>query len=400
MVTLAADRLRRLDSFLARYVDDGRLPGWQLAITAGDDLAHFSSYGQRDVEAGLPVADDTIFRIYSMTKPITSVAAMRLWERGEFMLNEPVAKYLPAFGASRVWRGGSSLKPLTGPVTEPMRIWHLLTHTSGLTYGFLRAHVVDELYRNVGFELTMPDGDLATIVDQLATLPLLFQPGAEWNYGMSTDVLGRLVEVIAGKPLADVIADEVLDPLGMTDTAWYVTADTADRLAALYVPNPFDDGKAVRYDDLGKFASMEPQATMGGGGLVGTTADYVRFTQMLRRRGRMDSGEQLLSPETVDYMASNHLPGNADLTAYGRPLFAETTFDGTGFGLGFSVAMDPVAAKVPYSTGEFGWGGAASTTFWVDPKLDMTVVFMTQLLPSDTHPIRVQLRQLVKAAVR
>ena len=299
-----------------------------------------------------------------------------------------------------MWRGGSTtLKPETEPVTETMRIWHLFTHTSGLTYGFMNAHSVDALYRNAGLDLGVPEGlDLAGVCDdRLAELPLLFQPGAEWNYGMSTDVLGRVVEVVAGRPLADVVQDLVLDPLRMVDTGWFVPPERHDRLAALYVPTP-GTRQALRWDPLGDAAKVEPTATLGGGGLCSTTADYLRFAAMLARRGELD-GVRVLAPSTVDYMASNHLPGNADLSSFGRQLFSETTLDGVGFGLGVSVAIDPVKAKVPYSVGEFGWGGAASTVFTVDPVLDLTAVFMTQLLPSDTHPIRAQLRQLVHAAI-
>jgi CubicO group peptidase (beta-lactamase class C family) len=392
------DRLAHLDAFLARYVDDGRLPGFQIALTRHGELAHFASYGRRDVEAGLPVEDDTIFRLYSMTKPITAVAALQQWERGDFLLTDLVSDFIPSFGELKVWRSGTTVKPLYDPVTEPMRIWHLFTHTSGLAYGFAQVHPVDAMYRKAGMEWGVPSGvDLAQLCDLLATMPLLFQPGTEWNYGMSTDVLGMVVESVAGRPLADVIAEEVLAPLGMVDTSWYVPDGKIDRLAALYTPAP-GTRLATRLDAFGDAAKKPPSATLGGSGLVGTTADYLRFAAMLRGRGELD-GVRLLAPGTVDYMATNHLPGAADLTEYGRPLFAETTFDGVGFGLGVSVAVDPAKAKVPYSVGEFGWGGAASTAFWVDPVLDMTVVFMTQLLPSDTHPIRPQLRSLVKSAL-
>lgn len=396
--TLDLARLAQLDARLARFVDDGLLPGWQIAISHHGELAHFSSYGRRDVEADLPVTDDTIFRIYSMTKPITAVAALRLWERGEFLLNDPVAAYLPAFADQRVWRGGTATKPELEPVTEPMRIWHLFAHMSGLTYGFANAHPVDALYRKSGLEWGVPpELDLAGVCDLFASLPLLFQPGTAWNYGTSTDVLGRVVEVVAGRPFQDVVQDEVLDPLGMADTAWYVPDDKVDRLAALYTPSPADR-RAVRLDAFGDAAKKQPAAYMGGGGLVGTTHDYVRFANMLAGGGQLD-GTRVLAPSTVAFMASNHLPGGVDLESIARPFFSETTYDGVGFGLGVSVVIDPAAAKVPSSPGEFGWGGAASTAFWVDPVLDMTVVFMTQLLPSDSHPIRPLLRTLVKSAL-
>jgi CubicO group peptidase (beta-lactamase class C family) len=393
-----AERLERLERHLRSYVDDDRMPGWLVAIARHGQLAHVGTYGQRDMESALPVETDTIWRIYSMTKPITAVAALMLWEEGAFELNDPVRWYIPSFKGLRVWRGGSAVRPETEPVTEEMRMWHLFTHTSGLTYGFMQAHPVDALYRQAGFEWGVPPGlDLAGMCDKLTELPLVFQPGTEWNYGMSTDVLGRVVEVVAGMPFADVVQQRLLDPLGMSETLWHVPDELADRLAALYVPTP-GTRKAVRFDSMGSAARTAPTATMGGGGLCSTAADYLRFADMLRRRGELD-GVRLLSPRTVDFMASNHLPGNADLTRFGRRLFSETTFDGVGFGLGVSVTIDPVAAKVPGNVGDHGWGGAASTAYWVDPVLDMVVLFMTQLLPSDSLPIRARLRQLVHAAV-
>lgn len=392
------DRLTRIDRHFQRYVDDGLLPGWHIAVMRHGELVHSSTSGHRDVEAGLPVTHDTVWRIYSMTKPITVAAAMMLWEEGAFELNDPVAKYLPAFGEQRVWRTGSVTAPVTDPVTEKMRIWHLMTHTSGLTYGFMWAHPVDELYRRAGYEWGTPSGDdLATTIDRLATLPLLFQPGTEWNYSMATDVLGRLLEVLTGQPLDEVLRTRVFEPLGMSETGFSAPESAHDRLAALYGPHP-GTKKIVRLDSSGEAAKHPPAALLGGGGLVSTAADYLRFAEMLRRGGECDDG-RLLSSRTVEYMASNHLPGNADLTAYGRPLFAETTFDGVGFGLGVSVTIDPVTAKVPGSVGDHGWGGAASTNYWVDPAEDLTVLFLTQLLPSSTHPVRSQLKQLVHQAL-
>ncbi len=393
-VGLDAGRLARLSAHFRRYVDDGRLPGWQLAVVRDGRVAHADVYGRRDVEADLPVESDTIFRIYSMTKPITTVAAMMLWEEGAFELKDPVHRFIPAFRSSRVWRSGSVTNPVTEPQRDPIAIWHLMSHTSGLTYGFMYAHPVDELYRRAGFEWGVPAGcDLAEVCERIAALPLLFQPGAEWNYSMATDVLGRVVEVVGGQPLDDFLRTRIFEPLGMVDTGFFVPEDHQHRLAALYTAHP-DTRLAVRLDAMGAAALSPPSAFLGGGGLVSTTADYLRFQKMLLNGGELN-GVRLLSPRTVDYMTSNHLPGHADLTEYGRPLFAETTFDGVGFGLGFSVTIDPVKAKVPGSVGDYAWGGAASTSFWNDPAEDLSVVFMTQLLPSSVHPIRSQLKQLV-----
>src|SRR5438270_1465125 len=393
-----ADRLQRIDRHFARYVDDGRLPGWLLAVTRAGRVVHVSACGQRDIEAGLPVEFDTVFRIYSMTKPVTSVAAMMLYEEGAFELKDPVSRFIPSFADVRVYRQGSALRPVTEPVTEPVRIWHLLTHTSGLTYGFHQAHPVDAMYRAAGFEWASPPGmDLAECCDVWAGFPLLFQPGTEWNYGVSTDVLGRVVEVVSGQSLDRFFADRIFGPLGMDESAFFVQEDDADRLAALYTPDP-STGRATRLDLLGDLARLRPRAPSGGGGLVSTAADYHRFIQMLLNEGELD-GVRLLGSRTVRYMTENHLPGGADLEAIGRPLFAETTFDGMGFGLGFSVLTDPVKNKVLASLGEFAWGGAASTAFWVDPAEQLTALFFTQLLPSSTHPIRPQLKQLVYQAL-
>jgi CubicO group peptidase (beta-lactamase class C family) len=401
-VGLDKERLKRIDEHFARYVQDGRLPGWLLTISRHGRLAHVARCGSRDLEAGLPVTDGTLWRIYSMTKPLTSVAAMVLYEEGKLALTDPVSAFIPSFGDVRVYDGGSDLRQVTVPAAEPMRIWHLLTHTAGLTYGFHRVHPVDALYRAGGFEWGTPAGvDLARACDLWAGFPLLFQPGAEWNYSVATDVLGRVVEVASGQRLDEFFADRILRPLGMTDTAFWAGPTAQQRLAALYRPD--QDGKATRMDTFGQAALKEPRMLSGGGGLVSTAADYDRFTQMLLHRPDSPAGEldgiRLLSPRTVGYMTRNHLPGGLDLETFGRPLYAESPFRGIGFGLGFAVVIDPVPGKVVCSAGEVSWGGAASTAFWVDQEASLTVSFFTQLLPSSTHPIRPQLRQLVYQAL-
>jgi CubicO group peptidase (beta-lactamase class C family) len=394
---LDAARVERIRAHFDRYVEDGRLPGYLVQITRDGELAYEAAGGRRDVEADLPVEPDTLWRIYSMTKPIASVAAMLLWEEGAFELKDPIANWLPEFAEPRVFTGGAMAKVATVPAAEPIRMWHLLTHTSGLTYGFHHHGAVDELYREHGFEWGTPPGmDLDGCCCAWAELPLLFQPGTEWNYGHSTDVLGRAVEVISGQPLDEFLAARVLGPLGMTDTGFFAPEADHGRLAALYVPDP-ETGRATR-SPASERAMHPPDSLQGGGGLVSTAADYGRFTRMLAGGGELD-GVRLLGPRTLRLMTSNQLPGGADLEAFGRPLFAETTFDGVGFGLGFSVVEDPVAARYTSSRGEFGWGGAASTVFWVDPQERMEVAFFTQLLPSSTHPIRSQLHQLVHQAI-
>ncbi|MFP2925044.1 serine hydrolase domain-containing protein [Pyxidicoccus sp. 3LG] len=397
-VGLDAQRLRRIDTHFQRYVDDGKLAGWQVMVSRRGKVAHLTSCGFADREAGLAVETDTVWRIYSMTKPVTSVAAMMLWEEGAFELADPISKWLPEFSQPRVYTGGPAARPVTVPATEPIRVWHLLTHTAGLTYGFHRVHVTDELHRLRGFDLGAPEGfDLAACVRAWAELPLSFQPGAEWNYSVATDVLGRLVEVLSGKSLDVFFQERIFGPLGMKDTGFWCPEDPQGRLAALYKPTPAT-GKATRADAFSKLGTKPPTWLSGGGGLVSTTRDYTRFAWMLQNGGELD-GVRLLSPRTVRYMTRNHLPGGVDLATYGRPLFAETRYDGVGFGLGFGVVIDPVAYRVPTSAGEYHWGGMASTAFWVDPGEELAVVFMTQLLPSSTWPLRSQLRQLVYQAL-
>ena len=393
----APDRLRRIDGHFARYVDDGRLPGWLVTVSRYGQLAHVSRYGSRDVEAGLPVEPDTLWRIYSMTKPVTSVAAMMLYEEGAFELTDPVSRFIPSFADVRVYTGGSDQRPVTVPATEPVRIWHLLTHTAGLTYGFHRVHPSDALYRAAGFDIDSPPVSLEAACDLWAGIPLLFQPGAEWNYSVATDVLGRVVEVVSGQRLDEFFATRIFGPLDMADTGFYAPEPELTRLAALYGFGP--ERKAVRLAALGDAARKPPVMLSGGGGLVSTAADYHAFTQMLLPRAESPAGEykgvRLLGPRTVAYMARNHLPGGVDLETFGRPLYAEAPFRGVGFGLGLAVIIDPAAGKIVCSPGELSWGGAASTAFWLDPAEELTVTFFTQLIPSSAHPLRSQLRQLV-----
>ena len=394
----APDRLARIDRHFARYVDDGRLPGWSLLVSRDGRIVHLATCGRRDEEAGLPVELDTLWRIYSMTKPITSVAAMMLYEEGAFELKDPVSTLIPSFADMRVYKSGSALAPVTEPALGPVRIWHLLTHTAGLTYGFHHAHPVDAMYRAAGFEWGAPAGvDLAAACDTWASFPLLFQPGAEWNYSVASDVLGRVVEVASGQSLDDFFRTRIFEPLGMSDTAFYVASPDHARLAALYTPHR-RTGKAVRLDAMGDHALQPPNMLSGGGGLVSSARDYHRFAQMLLGAGELD-GVRILGSRTLPYMTRNHLPGGVDLEEFGRPLFAETTYDGIGFGLGFSVVVDPAKNKVLCTKGEFGWGGAASTAFWVDPVERITALFFTQLLPSSTYQIRPQLKRLVYQAL-
>ncbi len=395
-VGLDAARLQRVDTHFQRYVDDGRLAGWSVAITRRGRVVHYSHAGVTDLDTKAPVTDDNAWRIYSMSKPITSVAAMMLVERGLIDLNDPISRWIPAFAQPRVYVAGSAANPGTVPATEPIRLWHLLTHTAGLTYGFHHAHAVDEIYRARGYEFGAPRGvDLAGACDTWASCPLLFEPGSEWNYSVATDVLGRVVEVVSGQSLDQFLAEEITGPLGMDDTGFTLPEDQLHRLPAVYTMTPEGLHANKVFAATG---TRTPTMLSGGGGLVSTAGDYHRFTQMLLRGGELD-GARLLSPRTVAHMTRNHLPGNADLETFGRKLFAESTNVGVGFGLGFSVVLDPVAGKALTSAGEYAWGGMASTAFYVDPVEEITAMFFTQFVPSSTYPIRPQLRTLVTQAV-
>ncbi|TQN38108.1 CubicO group peptidase (beta-lactamase class C family) [Blastococcus colisei] len=397
-------RLGRIDRRLARWVDDGQLPGFLVTVARHGRLVHVGRQGLRDVEDGLPVEEDTRWRIFSMTKPVTSVAAMMLYEEGAFELGDPIAKWLPEFAETRVYVAGSSQRPVTVPQVEPIRVRHLLTHTSGLTYGFHNTHPVDAMYRAMGHDWGSPPGaDTAEVCRQWASVPLLFQPGSEWNYGVSTDVLGRLVEVLSGQPLDEFFEQRIFAPLGMRDTSFGLReGDDLETLARLYAAVPGQPGGAATgfapIDAMGQAAHSKPAFLSGGGGLVSTAGDYLRFVELLRRGGSYDGG-RLLGSRTIAYMTRNHLPGNADIEAFGRPVFAETPLRGVGFGLGFSMVIDPAKYGVVSSLGDYSWGGAASTAFYVDPVEDITVSFYTQLLPSSTLPIRNYLRALVNQAL-
>ena len=412
-VGLDPGRLERIGRRFQRFVDEGSLPGFLVTVSRHGRLVHVARGGYRDVERDLPVEDATRWRIYSMTKPLTSVAAMMLYEEGAFELTDPVARYLPEFAETRVYQAGTPLQPVTVPQTDPMRIVHLLTHTSGLTYGFNHVHPVDAMYRAAGHEWTPPPNlDAAALCRQWASLPLVFQPGTEWNYGVSTDVLGHLVEVLSGRTLEQFLDERVLGPLGMRSTGFSLPEGTDPAtLARLYLATPPQrPGGTTGFqpiDDMGAAVLRRPAFHSGGGGLVSTPWDYLRFAEMLRRGGTVDPradvhdplAERLLGPRTLAHMVRNHLPGNSDIAGFGRPVFAETPQRGVGFGLGFSMVIDPVAYGVLASPGDYGWGGAASTGFWVDPVEDVVVTVFAQLIPSSTLPLRTYLRQLVNQAL-
>ena len=394
-------RLARIDRHFTRYVDESLLPGWQVAITRRGELVHSASGGWRDIELDLPVTDETLWRLYSMTKPIASVAAMTFWDEGVFQLNDPISHWLPAFADARVYVKGSSSDPVTVPTKEPIRIWHLLTHTSGITAGWMSTSVVDQLYRQAGYGTFPPPGTTAeTFANAMAALPLLFEPGTAWGYGNSSDILGRLIEIWSGQPLDVAIAERVTDPLDMTNTVWY--ASEHHQLSKLYRVG--DDGGLALLEEIGNYARAKPTFLSAGGGLLSTLTDYLRFTQMLASNGALN-GVRILSPRALRLMTTDHL--STDLATLVTGGFADVVLDGVGFGLGVSVVVDPAKSHSVSSPGEYSWGGAASTIFWVDPVEEVTVVFMSQLMayvngeliPRDALPIKGQLRQLVYSSM-
>lgn len=395
-VGLSAARLARISAWMKGWVDGGKLPGMVVGIMRRDELAFAESYGRSDVERNKPMRPDTIFRIYSMTKPLTSTAIMMLYEEGRFQLDDPISKFIPAFRNSRVFAGGSRGKIETVPAERDITFRDLLTHTSGLTYGFMESNPVDALYRSKnGVDFQTATTSLKDLVEKLATFPLIAQPGKAWNYSVATDVLGYLVEVISGQPFEDFLVEKVIKPLGMVDTDFYVPQSKHDRFAANYTAGP--GGKLDLIDDPAKSRYLNPRTVnSGGGGLVSTASDYLRFCKFMLNEGELD-GVRLLGRKTVELMTSNHLKG--DMADMGMPRFSESTYYGIGFGLGFSVTLDPAKAQILGSPGEYAWGGAASTAFWCDPAEEMAVVLLTQLMPSSTYPIRRELRVLSYQAI-
>jgi CubicO group peptidase (beta-lactamase class C family) len=388
-------RLARLDERLGRFVDDGQLAGWQVVVGRHGKVVHASCRGERDAARHLPIEPDTLYRIFSMTKPITALAAMMLVEQGELLLTDPISRWLPEFANPQIFVSGSDLASTTVPASEPIRVRHLLTHTAGFAYGFLRAHPVAMMYHNAGLDdLGGGSRTLAEMCEQWASMPLVFQPGTEWQYSIATDVLGRLIEVVSGTPLDAFFDKHILGPLGMTDTGFRVPEDKRHRLAELYLATPDGFAPATRLAE----AIFTERWPSGGAGLASTAYDYRRFTQLLLRDGELD-GVRLLAPATARLMHANHLPDGADLAGVGRPLYAEFPMHGMGFGLSVATTLDVAASGQAGSVGDYGWGGFASTVFVVDPVLDLTFEFYTQLMPSSALPIRPLLRQLVHQAI-
>jgi CubicO group peptidase (beta-lactamase class C family) len=397
-VGLSKSRLQRITKHLdERYVASGKIAGCLTLVARRGEVAFLEAQGLMDRERNRPMTEDTLFRIYSMSKPVTSVALMMLMEEAHFDLKTPVSKFIPEFKHLGVYAQGLYPAFDTTPPEREMNVQDVLTHMSGLTYEFMYRTNVDAAYRKAGLGDRRGESGktLKDFVDTLATLPLEFSPGTAWNYSVSTDVCGRLVEIISGQPLDTFFRERIFEPLEMHDSFFEVPDDKIDRFAACYertrkkVVRLQDDPLESPYRDVKLFS--------GGGGLVSTAHDYNRFCQMLLRGGELD-GARILGRKTIELMTTNHLPGGGDLVEHSVGLFGEVSFEGTGFGLGFSINGGPEAGEIS-SKGEYAWGGAASTAFWVDPKEELVVVFMTQLMPSRTFDFRGQLKNIIYSSI-
>ena len=402
---MSSERLERIERFVDdNYIATGKLSGALIQVWRRGGLALNSVLGLADRERQVPLAEDSIFRIYSMTKPITSVAVMMLVEECKIALDDPVSKYIPAWDKLGVHAGGFMESFQTRPVARPMLVVDLLRHTSGLTYGFQQNTNVDAAYRKLKVGELATEGTLEEMIEKLATLPLEFSPGEAWNYSVSTDVLGYIVGKVSGTAFEVFLKERIFDPLGMVDTGFYVPEEKVSRFCACYAIGALGSkitsaqGPTLQDDPRISAYLKQPTFVSGGGGLVSTATDYMRFARMLLQGGELD-GVRLLGPKTLALMTTNHLPGGLDLPRLSRSMFSEATYEGVGFGLGFATTITPSATLIPGSAGDFFWGGAASTFFWVDPREDMIVLFLTQLLPSSAHPVRRQLRTLVYSAI-
>jgi len=395
---MSVSRLSRISDHLnERFIEPGKIAGALPIVYRKGQLAYCEPLGNMDLERGKVMAEDTIFRIYSMSKPITSVALMMLYEHGAFQLNDPVSRFIPEWSDIQVYAAGVAPNFMTTPVERPMFIRDLFTHMSGLTYGFMSRSNVDHAYRKMGVGGVEPGTTLADTMYTLAKIPLEFSPGTRWNYSVSTDVLGYLVEVMSGQRFDEYLQQNIFEPLGMVDTGFTVADADVGRFAANYERNP---DKTLRLlDDPEDSIYIRPRTFFsGGGGLVSTAADYLRFTRMMLNGGELDD-VRILGPKTIEMMTKNYLPNDDDLTRWALGTFSETTYEGYGFGLGFSINLGPERTATVGSAGEYAWGGAASTIFWVDPAEELIVIFMTQFMPSATFNFRGQLKSLVYGAI-
>jgi CubicO group peptidase (beta-lactamase class C family) len=407
-VGMSSVRLERLDEVMRRrYVDGGYLPGLLTLIYRKGQLVHTGTCGRMDIERQKPMREDAIFRIYSMSKPITAVALMMLVEEGLIGLDDAVHSHIPAWKDLGVYASGMpSLLPeappayLTTPVRRPMKIVDLATHTSGLTYGFMNRTAVDAAYRRAKVTDRDTPGGLTEMVARLAQIPLEFSPGTAWNYSVAIDVLGYLVEKLSGMPFGEFLQTRLFEPLGMNDTAFHVPPDKVERFAACYQPEGRGPGLKLQDDPRESAYASPPKLESGGGGLVSTAHDYLRFCRMMLNGGTLD-GVQILSPKTVALFSLNYLPDGREIADMALPgMFSESGYAGVGFSLGCGVNIDVAKTRLPGSPGEYFWGGAAATAFWIDPTEELTVVFMTQVIGSEARlTLRRDLRTLAYSAM-
>lgn len=390
------ERLDRIRSWSSGYIGAGKLPCAITAIMRKGELIFLDVQGCRDVETQAPVHEDSLFRIFSMTKIITSVAAMMLYEEGRFKLDDPLGAYLPEFNDMQVYTGGNSDDMKTEPASSPITIKHLMTHTAGLTYAFNDPTApLESIYEERNLDFNPKGSNLSEWSAELASVPLAFHPGTRWNYSVATDVLGHLIEVISDQSLDSFLSERIFNPLGMSDTSFDVSDENLSRFATLYKYKTGDRMSVIEAPEASVFRTPVNRF-QGGGGLISTVADYLRFLEMMRNGGALEN-VRLLGPKTVQFMTANHMPG--DLASMGQIKFGETSFEGVGFGLGVAVMLDPIKAQTMSSVGEYNWGGAASTACWVDPYEEISVVYLTQLYPSSTYPLRRELRTLVYQAL-
>lgn len=395
-------RLRRIDDWMQTYVDDGKFPGSTFLLARGGEVVHRATKGFRAVEERLPFEEDTIVRIYSMTKPVTTVALMTLVEKGLFPLETPLSEFIPEFADCRALVEGATSLDQTEPCASPT-IHQVATHTSGLSYSF-NPGLLSEAYKAGGLDFPPDGAGLEATAKAVADQPLAFAPGTRWNYSVGIDILGRVIEVATGKSLAEYFSDEILAPLGMSDTAFTLADDKVDRMAHLYTSLDGDpmalgaagSGVMRQVDNAADSPFRTTKTFSGGGGLLSTIDDYFQFAEMLRKGGA-HNGARILSPSTLAFMQRNHLRG--DIASMGPKSFAEMPMDGVGFGLGWSVMLDPALARTPGNVGDFSWGGMASTVYWVDPVADLTCIFLTQLMPSSSYSNRPELKALVHGAM-
>ncbi len=395
-VNMSSARLRNVTNLVQGYIDDQRLPGGLSLVARGGKIVHLETYGSMDVERHKPLQLDTIFRFYSMTKPIASVGLMMLYEEGRFQLEDPVSRFIPEFKNLKVLAGGTADNPQVREPAREMSIRDLLMHMSGLVARDTSSPV-GELYRRAGLKGGDSDFVLADLPRRLAGIPLQVDPGTQWIYGISTDLVGLLCEIISGQPLDRFLQERILGPLGMEDTAFSVPDSKLDRFAALYAPVPGGTPQYRNVDDPQLSGYRARTYFSGAGGIVSTAADYYRFCSMLLNGGELN-GVRILGPRTLKLMTLNHLPAGKDLATVGQ-LAGETSREGIGFGLGFAMLLDPAVAQITGTPGEYYWGGAASTAFFVNPAEELVMLFLTQLRPSSTYPIRRELRSTIYAAL-